>query len=306
MTNISVVIPVFNEDKNIPKLYHKLKKVLNKLSKSHEIIFIDDGSKDASLERIKSLRKKDKKVKAVCFSRNFGHMSAVSAGLSHARGRKVVIMDADLQDPPELIEKLYEKSKSFDVVYAVKKKRKENFLFRLGFRIFYAIQTRVSVLPIPANAGTFSLIDQKVAKIITGLPEKNKFFSGLRAWSGFSQTHILYSRDARHSGKRKSLSALAGMALDGIFSFSYAPLRLASFLGFLLAGISLILASTVVAGRIFFNLGIVGWASTLTTVLFIGSVQLITLGIIGEYLARIYDEVKGRPEYIISGKMGIK
>lgn len=177
---------------------------------------------------------------------------------------------------------------------------------KILFKSFYILQTRMTSLSIPSDAGTFSILDKKVVKIINSLPEKNKFFSGLRAWSGFSQGYITYNRQRRTAGTRKSIRSLFGLAFDGIFSFSYLPLRLASLLGFLFAGLSFVLIGIIIVLRLFTTIGIIGWASTLTVILFIGGVQLITLGIIGEYLARIYDEVKGRPDYIIKQRIGLR
>ncbi len=303
---ISVVLPIYNEAGNVGKLYKRLSSSLAKTTPSYELIFVNDGSTDKSLHLIKDLRKKDKKVKIINFSRNFGHMSAITAGLRNTSGKKVVVMDADLQDPPRIIKKLYNKSREYDVVYAIKRKRKESLITRTLFFLFYAIQTRITSLPIPANAGTFSILDKKVVDIINNLPEKNKFFSGLRVWSGFRQTSIEYERGARVAGERKSFRKLFQLAFDGLFSFSYIPLRLASAMGIIIAFVAFIFIIVVGVLRLFFDWGLVGWASTMSAILLIGGVQLITLGIIGEYLARIYDEVKDRPEYIISDKHGFK
>jgi dolichol-phosphate mannosyltransferase len=304
---ISAVIPIFNEEKNIPELYKRLKPVLTKISKEHEIIFVNDGSRDKSLNILKAIRARDKKVKIISFSRNFGHMAALDAGLALASGKKTVIMDADLQDPPEVIERMYKKAKSgFDVVYGIKKERKENFIMRSLFKSFYRILNSISTYKMPLDAGTFSIIDKKVLNILTSLPEKNKYFSGLRAWIGFTQTGVVYKREARFAGKPANLKRLIKLALDGFISFSYLPLRIASILGFIFAMIAFAFIFVVFVLRIFFHAGIVGWASTMSAILLIGGVQLITLGIIGEYLARIYDEVKGRPEYIISEKIGFR
>jgi len=303
---ISVVIPVFNEAGNLKKLYLRLKSTLSSLSKSYELIFVNDGSSDRSLTILKNLRKKDKKVKIINFSRNFGHMPAVNAGLKQASGNKVIIMDADLQDPPKIISQMYEKSSSFDIVYALKKKRKESLAKKTLFEFFYRLINTISPIYLPAGAGTFSLLDKKIVRILNSLPERNKYFSGLRAWAGFSQTSVVYERAARFSGKSKSLTGLVKLALDGIISFSHLPLRLASIFGFIIASTAFIFIFVVFILRIFFQAGIVGWASTMSAILLIGGVQLITLGIIGEYLARIYDEVKNRPEYIISEKIGFR
>lgn len=303
---ISVVVPVFNEEKNLPFLYKRLKKSLLGISSAHEIIFVNDGSTDKSVKLLQFFRRQDKKIKIISFSRNFGHMAAINAGLAYVSGKKVVVMDADLQDPPEVIPKMYQKAKEgFDVVYGIKRKRKEGAVRKLFFKSFYRALNRLAQLKMPLDAGTFSLIDARVIKVLNSLPERNKYFSGLRAWAGFSQTGVFYERGKRHSGLEASFGRLFKLALDGLVSFSYLPLRVASILGFILAFVSLVLIIVVLIGRIFFGFGIVGWATTMTAILFMGSVQLITLGIIGEYLARIYDEVKNRPEYIIAEKVGI-
>ena len=303
--SISVVIPIFNEQKIIPVLYSRLKRVLTKISNNHEIIFINDGSTDQSLSKLLDLHKKDKKVKILSFSRNFGHMPAVNAGLKEATGKKVVIMDADLQDPPEVIEAMWQKAKEgFTVVYGIKEKRKEGLLKRSMFKLFYRLMDTISAYKMPLDAGTFSLLDQKVVKILTSLPEKNKYLSGLRAWTGFRQTGVLYERGARYAGSASSFRKLTKLAMDGLISFSYIPLRLASVFGFICATLALITTVVVIGLRIIFGWGLIGWASTMTTILLMAGVQLITLGIIGEYLARIYDEVKSRPEYIIEQKIG--
>lgn len=302
---LSVVIPIFNEEKNLSELYTRLKNTLVSITKNHEIIFVDDGSFDNSLELLKDFNKQDPHVKVISFSRNFGHMPAISAGLKLASGEKVVLMDADLQDPPEVIEKMYLKSQEgYNVVYGTKTKRKEGWLKRFLFASFYRILNSISQYKMPLDAGTFSLFDKKVADILVNLPERNKYFSGLRSWVGFSQTSVTYERGARSLGDATSFKKLIKLALDGMVSFSYIPLRLASFLGFIFALIAFGFIVLVFLARFFLGFGIVGWASTMSTVLFIGGVQLITLGIIGEYLARIYDEVKNRPEYIISQKIG--
>ena len=255
----------------------------------------------------KELRKKDKKVKIISFSRNFGHIPAATAGLKHAKGQKIVLMDADLQDPPETIEEMWIKAgKGFDVVYGIKKKRKENILRKFLFKAFYRLLNTISPTKAPLDAGTFSLIDRKVINILVNLPERNKYLSGLRAWAGYRQTGIIYERGKRVAGKEASLKRLTKLALDGMISFSYLPLRIASLVGFVCAGMAILAIITVIILRLFFNWGLVGWASTMTAILLFSGIQLITLGIIGEYLARIYDEVKQRPEYIIAQKMGIK
>lgn len=304
MKQLSVVIPVYNEEGNIPELYRRLTKTLKKFS-SYELIFVNDGSKDDSFKVLENLSQ-DKSVKIISFSRNFGHMAAIDAGIANATGEKVVIIDADLQDPPEAILEMMKKAKEgFDVVYGVKQKRKEDALRKYLFKSFYQLLNKLSNYKMPENAGTFCLMDKKIISILKNLPERNKYFSGLRAWTGFKQTGIVYERDARYSGKPASFQRLFKLAFDGIFSFSYFPLKLASILGFVFAIFSFLFIVVVGILRLFLGFGIVGWASLMSTFLFIGGIQLITLGIIGEYLARIYDEVKNRPEYIISSKTNL-
>lgn len=301
---LSVIIPVFNEEKNVNPLYRRLKKTLNKISNSHEIIFVDDGSRDDTMIKILKIREKDRKVKYINFARNFGHMAAISAGLKASVAEKVVVMDADLQDPPEVITKLYEKSKEFDVVYAVKFNRKESPTRKFLFESFYKLLNKTSKLDLPLNAGTFSLMDRKIVHLINELPERNKYFSGLRYWVGYRQGSVKYERARRLHGQQASYRRLIRLALDGLLSFSYLPLRLASFFGLIFSGFAFLMIIFILASRIFFGFGIVGWTSTISTVLLIGGVQLITLGVIGEYLSRIYDEVKSRPEYVIARKVG--
>jgi len=301
---LSVVIPIYNEEGNIEILYSKLKETLKKVTKDFEIIFINDGSFDNSYNLLKKISKKDKKTKLISFSRNFGHMAAINAGLEHAKGERVVVMDADMQDPPFVIEKMYKKSlEGFDVVYGVKKKRKENFIRVYMMKVFYRLLNKISNIAIPLDAGTFSLVTRKVVDHINSLPEKNKYFSGLRAWTGYSQTGVVYERAKRYKGKEASYARLFKLAMDQIVAFSFVPLKLASFLGFIFSAVAFLMIIVLFILKFFVNLGIVGWTSTITTILLIGGVQLITLGIIGEYLARIYDEVKHRPEYIVKEKV---
>lgn len=307
MTKISAVVPIFNEEGNINILYKKLKDTFLKIDRNFEIIFVNDGSYDNSFKILQKISRKDKKVKIISFSRNFGHMSALNAGLAYSSGQKVAVMDADMQDPPQVIIKMYKKSlEGYDVVYGVKKKRKESFFRVFLMKIFYKLLDKISNLKMPLDAGTFSILDRRVVDIIVNLPEKNKYFSGLRAWTGFKQTGVVYERAKRYKGKEASFARLFKLAMDGIVSFSFVPLKMASFLGFIFSVFAFVLIVVLFILKFFINLGIVGWTSTISTILFIGGIQLITLGIIGEYLARIYDEVKRRPEYIIQEKINFK
>lgn len=302
---ISVIVPIYNEEGNIKTLYERIKTTFQKITSSYEVIFIDDGSYDNSLNILRPICKKDNHIKIISFSRNFGHMPAITAGLVHSKGEKVVVMDADLQDPPHIIEKMYKKSlQGYDVVYGVKRKRKENFVRRFLFKTFYKLFDKISFLKMPIDAGTFSILDRKIVNIIIDLPEKNKYFSGLRAWTGFKQTGVIYERSKRYTGNEASFSRLFKLAMDGIVSFSFVPLRIASILGFVFSGFAFVLIVILFILKFFINLGIMGWTSTISSILFMGGVQLITLGIIGEYLARIYDEVKKRPEYLVHEKIG--
>ncbi|MEK7100451.1 MAG: glycosyltransferase family 2 protein [Patescibacteria group bacterium] len=301
---ISVVVPIYNEEGNIEILYSKLKQTLQKIDNNFEIIFINDGSIDNSYVLLKKIARGDKKVKLISFSRNFGHMSAINAGLENSTGERVVVMDADMQDPPFVIEKMYKKSlEGFDVVYGIKKKRKESFIRVYMMKVFYRLLGKISNVKIPLDAGTFSLISRKVVDHINKLPERNKYFSGLRAWAGYNQTGVTYERAKRYKGKEASYARLFKLAMDQIVSFSFVPLKLASILGFIFSAVAFLMIIVLFVLKFFVNLGIVGWTSTITTILLIGGVQLITLGIIGEYLARIYDEVKHRPEYIVGEKI---
>lgn len=306
-TKISVVVPIFNEEGNINILYTKLRKTLLKINKNYEIIFINDGSFDNSYLLLNKIAKADKKVKLISFSRNFGHMSAINAGLEHCSGERVTVMDADMQDPPSVIEKMYKKSlEGFDVIYGVKKKRKESIIRVYMMKVFYRLLSKISNVKIPLDAGTFSLVTRKVVNHINELPERNKYYSGLRAWAGYNQAGVVYERAKRYKGKEASYARLFKLAMDQIVSFSFVPLKLASFLGFIFSFVAFLIIVVLFVLKFFVNLGIVGWTSTITTILLIGGVQLITLGIIGEYLARIYDEVKHRPEYIIKEKINFK
>jgi len=304
---ISAVIPFLNEEKNLKPLYKRLKIVLEKISDSHEIIFVNDGSTDKSEILVKSIIKKDSKTKLISFSRNFGHMAAIHAGLTSSKGNWVTVLDADLQDPPETILKMYKKAmEGFEVIYGIKTKRKEDVFRRTLFKAYYILLNSISYYKMPLDSGTFSLLNRRVVNILTKLPERNKYFSGLRAWTGFRQTGILYERDKRYKGKPASFRRLFNLAFDGLLSFSYVPLRISSFLGIIFAAFAFLFILIIFILRLFFQIGIIGWASTISTILLIGGVQLITLGIIGEYMARIYDEVKKRPEYIVKEKIGIK
>lgn len=302
----SIVIPIFNEQETIPELYRRLKNVIEKLDCDVEIIFIDDGSRDNSFQKLVELNCKDNSVKIIQFSRNFGHQIAISAGLDHAQGDAVILMDGDLQDPPELIPTLISKWKEGnEVVYTIKRSRKENFLKRFAFHSFYVILKYFSLIKIPMEAGHFSLMDKKVIDVFRRMQERNRYVSGMRAWIGFKQVGIEFDREARFAGKpQMTFAKLLSMALDGLISFSKVPLRLAIYIGLLSALVSFIGGLYVIYEKLFTDKAILGWASTIVSITFLGGLILLTLGIIGEYIGRIYDEVKQRPLYIIKDKVG--
>lgn len=303
---LSVVIPIFNEEPNIELLYHRLRQVLETIPYSWDLIFVNDGSKDASGNIVKQLREKDKRVKYIEFARNFGHQIAVTAGINHASGDMVVIIDADLQDPPELIADMVQKwEQGYEVVYAKRKKRKGETWFKLWTaRLFYRLLRKITNFDIPLDTGDFRLIDKKVAENLRNMPERSRFIRGMVAWSGFRTIGIEYERDERHAGETKyPFKKMLRFAIDGITSFSYFPLQLASYLGIFFSLVSFIAIVVVLYLHFFTNKTIHGWTSTILAVLFIGGIQLFTLGIIGEYLARIGTDVKQRPIYVIREKL---
>jgi polyisoprenyl-phosphate glycosyltransferase len=302
----SIIIPIYNEVATLPELFGRLSHAVSSLDQPCEIILVDDGSEDGSYETMKEFHVRDQRFKILRFSRNFGHQVAITAGMDHAEGDAVILMDGDLQDPPELLSLLIARWKEgYDVVYTVKKSRKEHRLKRLAFRSFYRILHQLSSIHIPMEAGNFSLIDRKVVRVLRAMPERNRYISGLRAWAGFRQIGVEYHREARYAGKpQMSLRRLIHLALDGIFSFSHAPLRTAVYVGFVSAIIAFIGGAYVVYEKLFTNKAILGWASTIVSITFLGGLILMTLGIIGEYIGRIYDEVKQRPLYVVSDLVG--
>ncbi|HNQ67941.1 MAG TPA: glycosyltransferase family 2 protein [Bacteroidales bacterium] len=301
---ISIVLPVFNEQNNLEQLYLELVEVLKKMSiKDYEIIFVNDGSMDNSLELVKEFSHKNKNVKYIDLSRNFGQQIAISAGIEKSSGRYVVIMDSDLQDPPEVILDLYSKAKEgFDVVYATRKKRKGESAFKkMSATAFYRILRSITRCNIPVDAGDFRIISSKVANILNNMPEQQKFLRGQIAWVGFKQTSIEFDRDSRKSGKSGySTARMFSFAIDGITSFSDFPLKLATFLGFFVSIITFILMLWALYQRLIAQQYVQGWTSLILSVLFIGGIQLIAIGIIGEYIGRIGSNIRKRPLYIIN------
>ncbi len=299
---ISVVIPIFNEEANIHLLHERLVNAVTAVTNDYELIFVNDGSKDKSLPIIKELSTKFSQVKFIDFSKNFGHQIAVFAGLEHAQGNTIVIIDADLQDPPELIKDLYTKlQQGYDVVFAQREQRVgESWHKLLTAKLYYRVLNRLSEVEIPLDTGDFRIITKKVKDIIVSMPEHNKFLRGQIAWTGFNQTSILYKREERHAGNTNyPYSKMLKFAFDGITSFSNIPLRLATYLGFMVSFVAFLVIVYTLYQKYFKHDVVQGWSSLMVSILFIGGVQLICLGIIGEYLGRIMDNVKKRPLYIV-------
>lgn len=304
----SIIIPIYNEEQTLPELHSRLTDVLAAFDAPVEVILVDDGSKDESYKLMMEIRSKDSRFKIVRLSRNFGHQIAISAALDATRGDAVILMDGDLQDPPEILPQMIEHWKAgAQVVYTVKKSRREDPVKRFAFKLFYRILNVLSTIDIPMDAGNFSLLDQSVVKVIRKMPERHRYLSGLRAWIGFKQVGITYDRGPRFAGKpQMSLRRLVHLALDGIFSFSNAPLRVAVYVGFCSALISFVGGLFVIYEKLFTDRAILGWTSTIVSITFLGGMILMTLGVIGEYIGRIYDEVKQRPLYVIREMIGFE
>ena len=299
---LSVVVPVYNEEETLPELRRRLGALLERAAPRHEVWLVNDGSSDGTEAMLGTICLPGSRWRALHFSRNFGHQAAVAAGLRHAGGRAVVVMDADLQDPPELLEQLLERWRAgYEVVYAQRVSRDREGPAKRGFAwAYYRILQAVTPVDIPADTGDFCLMDRKVVDALVALPERNRYIRGLRAWLGFRQTAVQFERAARFAGEpkytfRKSMS----LALNGIISFSKQPLRIATWFGLLVSLASFLLGIWFIILRLTGGFEIRGWASTVVIILFLGGVQLLTIGIIGEYLARIYDEVKQRPLYVV-------
>jgi polyisoprenyl-phosphate glycosyltransferase len=303
--DLSIVIPVYNEEKNLPLLLEKLVAETLRMQVTYEVIFVNDGSMDNSLQVIKHMAASNTAVTYISLSRNFGHQVAVSAGLDMATGKAVVVMDADLQDPPELVSELYAKmQEGFEVVYGRRIYRKgESYLKKTTAKFFYRLLSSITHVNIPLDTGDFRIMDAKVVRVLKQMPERNKFLRGQVAWVGFRQTWINYTRDERFGGESGyTYGKLLRLALDGITSFSDFPLKMASMLGFIVSGIAFLLMIYTLLARLVFNDYVQGWASIILSVLFLGGVQLICIGIAGEYLARVFNNVQGRPLYVVDEK----
>ena len=299
---ISVIIPVFNEEANLELMAERLAPVLNGLVARWEVVFVNDGSRDQSIALLRALWVRDERFRYLSFSRNFGHQIAVSAGLKAATGKAIVIIDCDLQDPPEVIADLYKKmQEGYEVVYARRNQRKgESYLKKLTARVFYRLLARITTVAIPVDTGDFRIIDGKVARVLNSMNEHNKFLRGQIAWIGFRQTYVLYDRHSRHGGTTGyTYRKMIRFALDGITGFSDFPLKVASLAGFVVSGVTFLVALYALYARFIAHDIVPGWTSLIISILFLGGVQLFSLGIIGEYLSRISLDVKNRPLYII-------
>ncbi len=298
----SVVAPVYNERESLPEFYRRVRAVMEALKEPWELILVDDGSGDGSTEAIERLARGDRHVRPVIFSRNFGHQIAVTAGLDHCRGRAAIIIDADLQDPPEVLPELIARwREGYEVVFAVRTERAgESWFKKATASLFYRAIYRITDVHIPLDTGDFRLLDRKVVDTLGGMRERHRFLRGMAAWVGFQQVGVSYKRAARYAGETKyPLRKMVRLGLNAVTSFSHFPLQIATYLGFLCAGISALAILIVIGLRVSGNQAFFGQATTLIAVLFLGGIQLISLGLLGEYLGRVYDEVKGRPLYIL-------
>lgn len=306
---ISLVIPLFNEQQNVHSLYRRVTDAAAVWGEDYEVVVIDDGSRDATPELLTSICREDQRWRVLSFSRNFGHQAAVSAGLEHAHGDVVAVMDGDLQDPPEVLSGMLQKwREGFHVVYAVRRCRKENILKRAAYGAFYRLMRQVASIDVPLDAGDFCVMDRVVVDVLRTLPERSRFVRGLRSWVGFRQIGFEYERHARQSGESKyTLRKLLGLAASGIVSFSSLPLRVASWIGMSLCLLSFVLIGLLaawwatdlrVAG--IHPANAVGWTSLISVILLVAGLQMLMTGFVGEYIARIFDEVKGRPGWVIA------
>jgi len=298
----SIIAPIYNEKENLPELHRRVSEVMDSTNEPWELVLVDDGSTDGSTNDIRELAKNDDHVRPVIFARNFGHQIAITAGWDYARGEAVVIIDADLQDPPELILEMAKKWKEgYEVVYAVRAEREGESWFKLWTAsLFYRLIDRITDVKIPLDVGDFRLMDRKVVDVLKQMRERHRFPRGMSAWVGFKQVGVEYKRAARVAGETKyPFRKMFRLALNAVTSFSYFPLQVATFFGFISAGIAILAMPVVIYLRASGSQAFFGQASTLLAVLFLGGVQLISLGILGEYIGRLYDEAKGRPLYIV-------
>ncbi|MEO6036218.1 MAG: glycosyltransferase family 2 protein [Verrucomicrobiota bacterium] len=312
---VSVVIPCFNEQEVLPELFRRLTAAAQTWECDWEVICIDDGSRDSTWSMLAAQQKQDSRWRSLSFARNFGHQTAVSAGIYHADADAVMVIDADLQDPPEELIRFIKKwREGFEVVYAIREKRKEGWFKRACYWLFYRLMSRVVSFEIPQDSGDFCIMDRRVVEVLNSMPERNRFVRGLRAWSGFRQTGLSYERQARAAGNAKyNFRKLMKLASDGIFSFSTSPLKLVAQAGMWISAVSVLgifwVLVTKVFGDFFSRHGfppVQGFTTIVILILFLGGIQMMSLGIIGEYIGRIYDEVKRRPPWIIQNTTGIE
>ena len=306
---LSVVVPCFNEEEGLREANARLFALLKGILPNFEIIYVDDGSTDATTDLLREMQIHDGRIRVIRFSRNFGHQMAITAGLEHSRGDAVVIIDGDLQDPPEVIREFFQKwLDGHDVAYGVRMQREGETAFKRGTaKLFYRFISRLSDTAIPLDTGDFRLMDRAVVDALLAMPERDRFVRGMVSWLGFSQVAVPYRRSARFAGDTKfSLFKMLRFATDGIVSFSILPLRLATWIGFAASGIALVEILIALFSRLFTNGLVRGWTSTVIAIWFVGGVQLICMGIIGEYVGRIYGESKRRPLYVIREKVGFE
>ncbi|HLD93677.1 MAG TPA: glycosyltransferase family 2 protein [Anaerolineales bacterium] len=298
----SVVSPAYNEAETMPEFIARTTAVMKKLGETYELVIVDDGSKDRTAEIIQQHAAKDKRIRPILFARNFGHQIAVTAGMDHARGQAVILIDSDLQDPPEVIPELIANWRDgHEVVYAVRRQRKgESFFKRISASFFYRLINRLTEIDIPLDTGDFRLMDRRVVDVLNQMREHHRFLRGMSAWVGFRQVGVPYDRAPRFAGETHyTLGRMIRLALTAITGFSFFPLQLATYLGFISAGIALLAIPVVIYLRLVGSAAFFGQATTLIAVLFFGGAQLISLGILGEYIGRLYDETRGRPLYIL-------
>jgi glycosyltransferase involved in cell wall biosynthesis len=306
---ISVVVPLYNEEENIDALFRRLLAVLEALNTSYEVICVNDGSRDNTLKNLVEYHQLYPQIKVVNLSRNFGKDIAMSAGIDYSQGMAVIPIDADLQDPPELIAEMIEKwHEGYDVVYASRRVRiGESWFKRFSAEGFYQVINKLSRVTIPPNTGDFRLIDRRVVESIKKMPERQRFMKGIFAWVGYKQTSILFDREPRYQGQTKwNYWKLWNFAIDGITSFSFLPLKVWTYVGLIIALVSLVYASFLILRTIILGIDVPGYASLMVAILFLGGIQLLTLGIIGEYIGRVYEEVKGRPLYLVRDCYGFE
>jgi dolichol-phosphate mannosyltransferase len=305
---ISVVVPIYNEQENLPELRRRMTAALDSTGRAWEVVLVNDGSRDRSGEMIRQFHRDDPRIKLVDLSRNFGHQPAVTAGVHHAQGDCVILIDGDLQDPPEVVPEMVERwAEGYQVVLGERRTRAaEGGLRDVGFKLFYPILRGMTDLPTTPDAGIFGLMDRRVVDEFNRLPERNRFIPGLRSWLGFRTTSVLYDRQDRAAGKPKqTLRRLIHYAMNGIFSFSYRPLRWVTWMGIFVSTVTFGLGLFYVVDFFARHKPITGFTTTIVCVLFLGGVQMISIGILGEYIGRIYEEIKQRPLYVVSERVGL-